>query len=433
MPKHVIFLGAGASKSSGYPLADTLRKDWLASANVLRIRFREFLEKGNVPEINWRGPIREFDEWVKPLEPSLDLFRNGCFGTIDEFCKLIRLKRSKEVADLKKLIRFVFAIQHPEYVFSKSDYYPFIQRLFLNDLLTLRDDIAVMSFNYDIYLEWLLRRACITRKNAIQERPNESRMLDPEIDAAVTSGFIGGEAARDVIRNGKGFCLLKLHGMIAWPKVVELGDRPATNDLPFGRVFESDAVKRTSALLNSNIHRGVPPIAFPWELMTERGDFVTENDFSIIDQKEGEWRHGGRTLNDPSLYSIFKETWLRAQKEVGDADKISFIGISMHEYLEQGFRFLFNGKIGEIDVAVTDPDHGVFSGEHRTVDQFTAHSPPARVLDFFDRNCRKLKCHIPATGRGADQKFYVSKKTGNALGIREDFADFIVKDMGSSK
>jgi len=91
---------------------------------------------------------------------SMDLFRFGCFATVDEFSKIFSEVRPEQVQKMKVLMRFAFAFHNPEEKYHESDYYPFIQRLFdEDDLCSLKSNITVISYNYDCYLDYLLLRA----------------------------------------------------------------------------------------------------------------------------------------------------------------------------------------------------------------------------------------------------------------------------------
>jgi len=130
----------------------------------------------------------------------------------------MRDTKPSEVANLKKVLRLVLGLHNPENEFTKSDYYPFIQRLFVDDLRSLRDDITIISFNYDIYLEWLLLRAFQTRGAAYGDSPEGALNVNQSVVARITSGFSGSSSALKALTEGDGFRLLKLHGMIAWPQ-----------------------------------------------------------------------------------------------------------------------------------------------------------------------------------------------------------------------
>ena len=141
--KHIIFLGAGASYGSGYPLANGLRL--LVSS---RQKWREALAKYEEEH------KLEKDAIVKPglaywdhYKESLELFREGGFGTLDEFCKLAGASElHDEINDLGHLVRAGLALFNPEAQFEKSEYYAFVQSLFnAEDLATLREDVTVLT------------------------------------------------------------------------------------------------------------------------------------------------------------------------------------------------------------------------------------------------------------------------------------------------
>jgi hypothetical protein len=429
MGKHVIFLGAGASKTSGYPLGDDLRKDGMASAEGLRAVFGKALHKyGIQKDSEIEQFYKAFDGWVPPYRQSLQLFREGCFGTIDEFCKLIGKERPDEVVKMKKVLRFVLGLHFPELEFPKSDYYPFIQRLYASDLYNLRDDVVVISFNYDVYLEWLLRRASITREAAMT-KPELAKISPSEtVHATVTSGFSGGSTAQKTIRDGSGFCVLKLHGMIAWPKRTEFASGAASKDMDYGEIFGGTPQDRLRTLLSQDKERGMPPIVFPWEIMNGVGGFIEEKDFLLPDEAHDGHRHGGRTVADPHLYSMFKETWIRARKEVQGASKVSFVGLSMHEYLVQGLRYLFEGKTGSVGLVITDHDEVKVSGQWVHPAALSANRAPAKFMEFLGKACPSLICNPGASMILPDQRT-ISSPTASCAKLRKDFADFIAKEM----
>ena len=76
---------------------------------------------------------------------------------------------------------------------------------------------------------------------------------------------------------------------------------------------------------------------FPWELF-DKGDFVSEEAFRPFNEAQDDiTREKARRL-----FQQLKSIWENAREAVLGADKISFIGLSMHEYLETGFKFLFD-------------------------------------------------------------------------------------------
>ena len=214
---HVIFLGAGASHGSGYPLANDLRL--LISS---RKNWEEALVKYEDKHKLAGKPISTLgrDYWDYHVV-ALDLFRNGGFATVDEFCKLAGgFSFQSEINNLRCLLRAALGLFNPEENFEKSEYYGFIQSLFMNDLVSLRDSITVLSFNYDPYLEFLLYRALlhrhkVTRRGGGVVLSNEELAAEREtcnftVNAA-TSGFgsLGDPNWLDAGGERPTFCILK--------------------------------------------------------------------------------------------------------------------------------------------------------------------------------------------------------------------------------
>src|SRR5690242_15893149 len=143
--KHVIFLGAGASKGSGYPLANDLRL--LMSS---RRKWIETLRKYEGQRFGIGTPLTELGiPFWDANEPALRLFREGGFATLDEFCKLAGPQYQNEIMGLRCLARAALGIFNPEEQFEQSEYYSLVQALFREDLFSLRDDVSILTYNYD--------------------------------------------------------------------------------------------------------------------------------------------------------------------------------------------------------------------------------------------------------------------------------------------
>jgi hypothetical protein len=155
--KHVIFLGAGASLTSGYPLANGLRLR-LSNERQLIFDLEDLSEKTHASvDFEERKICREY---FGQFKASLEQFRHGGFGSVDEFSKLASVKYPKFVQEMKQLMRLALSLHNPELMFEKSDYYPFIQQLFSEEALpSLKHNITVISYNYDCSLEQLLLKA----------------------------------------------------------------------------------------------------------------------------------------------------------------------------------------------------------------------------------------------------------------------------------
>jgi hypothetical protein len=204
--KHVIIMGAGASVTSGYPDANQLTVlmcDWQMFFKEFAVRLRaEGVE--NTEEWVRRSTIRNYYD---SFQPTVQLLRNGDFATMDELSNLaFGGRHAGEIAKLKKLMRFIFALNNPEIShWAHSDYRAFIHALFERKS-RLREDISLISFNYDPYLEYRLLKALRARLQVCPiSAEDENRMKQ-----AVTSGFLNTcdlEWAKT-----PGFCHLKLHG-----------------------------------------------------------------------------------------------------------------------------------------------------------------------------------------------------------------------------
>lgn len=340
--KHVIFLGAGASNLSGYPLANELRL--LISS---RQRWHDALVKYEAKH-GLHGKISKLGLpfWDKHIQ-ALTLFRNGGFATLDEFCLLAGHQFQAEIHGLRRLVRAALGLFNPEEKFEGSEYYGFVQALFKEDLINLRDDITVLTYNYDPYLEFLLTRA-LEHRRQIRRAGQPPFLMDKEAFSqlenhtnaiySVTSGFASPNNLA-WLENDKGqpsFCVLKLHGSLCFRVDTVAG---------YDALFSEAPLERATKLLQGNADSITPPILFPWEVMTDQG-FVGND--SPLSQQFG------------SLYHLFRGIWERARREVQAADKISFVGLSLHRYLHEGLKYLFKEKAGEVEVCIANPDNTPF-------------------------------------------------------------------------
>jgi hypothetical protein len=324
--KHVIFLGAGASATSGYPLADRLR--FILSSRKHYVQYVSDC-------INARPDLGTSVQWFldrfDEIAPAIDLFRHGGFATVDEFSFLAWERYPKEVNALKRLMRLVLALHDPEINFEKSEYYGFIQRLFEPDLHQLRNDVAVFTFNYDPYLDYLLLRSYTTRKEATGQNP------DTNVCGCLTGGWYSRNL--EYIRTSFGFFYGKLHGSAVFPSFSDQAPAYAHQ-----HIFSPEGGKHVGFAEQHYGHLQ-PPLLFPWELPPLYDGFK-ETDFRIRDEE----MFAGKPPHAPSanVAKLFESVWRRAEREVAGASRISFVGLSMHPYLEKGFEFIFGGRCGRI-------------------------------------------------------------------------------------
>ena len=347
--KHVIFLGAGASASSGYPLANDLRIR-MCDRESFEHHVKERLDIEDMAPGDFY-PLREqarrlFNDYGK----ASALLKAGAFGTMDELSQLASGgSHHGEILQLKKLLRLVFALENPQmFGYGKSDYPVFVNALF-QQKACLRDDVSVLSFNYGPFLEYTLFNAVKTRC-AIGTVPKEIRELAFQ---ASTSGFHNLDDLTWIEQGG--FCHLKLHGTTVPP---DLNDRALRMSVPSqpgdeGRLhskyffnFAIDA--RLAALRDGTLAAQAPPVLLPWEIVHGDGRLLTNDEF--LTQVGSEWEHAGR-------FQLFCAIWERARREVQAADIVSFVGLSMNAFLEPAWRYLFNGKEGSLTAIVANEAH----------------------------------------------------------------------------
>jgi len=394
--KHVIFLGAGASYSSGYPLANGLRL-MISSRDNWSKSLREYQERHPSPHapVSWDHAGRNLWEWHSK---ALNLFRNGGFATLDEFCKLAGFAFQNEIHGLRNVVRAALGMFNPEEHFEDSEYYGFAQSLFKDDLVSLREDVCILTYNYDPYLDFLLYRALNSRWKMTRTEPQVSTAdlardkRDEQQLNAVTSGFfdtlnrswLGDE------NSDRSFCLLKLHGSICY------GKEPKGID--FETLFIDGPEKRAMKLLGSDYQNVSAPILFPWEIINANGP-VEERGFTS-------------QYHNNSVYPLFRGIWERARREIQSAAKISFVGLSMHQFLEDGLRFLFKGKTGNMEIVIANPLNEPFID--RTGDKHWSRHPHslAYILNKFLNNV------VPKVGR-----------PGGEIKLMNSFQEFVKTQM----
>jgi hypothetical protein len=245
-------------------------------------------------------------------------------------------------------MRFVLGLTNPEQThYAKTDYRAFIQALFTAEG-TLRDDIALLSFNYDPYLEFALLRAFTTRTT--MKKPNNATASRP---LAITGGFWNPDERSWLDQDG--FCHLKLHGTSAPPNTAPTRDlhhppRPGEpTTLTTDHLFRFGVVPRMLFLIDHA--KTIPPVLLPWEIVREDGQMLAGDEHEKVIGPD--WPHH-------NLYPLFQSVWIRAQEEIRCAHKISFVGLSLGAFLEPELVFLFQGRRGQAEVVVANPDNTRF-------------------------------------------------------------------------
>lgn len=390
-PKHVIILGAGASVTSGYPDAKKLRL-LLMSENKVR---EELTRRGE--NLN----DREFNNFLSPMFAQdgnmTRLFREGGFATVDEFSSLAQSRFAEEIKLLKWRLRWALALHNPEKEFENSDYYAFIQKLFHRQIFPLRKDVAILTFNYDPYLAFLLKRAAKVRYE-----------VDGKSDIGVaehclTSGFEGRNL--DALAHGDDLCLLHLHGIIAWP---DRADHQSS--VTFDDLFTDYTIERFRKL---HARREPVPIVFPWEVFGKNGGLCKKQDFCLREASDENGYLLGGYSGTQDLHDLFVAIWTRAQREITRATKISFVGISMHEFLTPAFKFLFSKKKSSADICIANKDLETFNARDQAL------NAPRSTAYKIDHMLRKV-------WPGIEQSLSNGRRS---LSLHETFDEFIKYEM----
>jgi hypothetical protein len=111
--KHVIFLGAGASASSGYPMANRLTLLMADRRTLFEEIVRCSKDFGEVWEAAWfrKSAITIYLDSFNAATAAL---RDGAFATMDELSRLsVGGEHAANIRMLKKLMRYVFAMYNP--------------------------------------------------------------------------------------------------------------------------------------------------------------------------------------------------------------------------------------------------------------------------------------------------------------------------------
>ena len=350
--------------------------------------------------------LKYFDRFTE----SVELFRHGGFATVDEFSQLASGSYPKHVQNMKKLMRIVLSLHNPEDNFHKSDYYPFVQRLFRSDSLNqFRNDISIITFNYDCYLDFVMQEAYRYRlslskiPNDIKDNPQlpkgPQEVLEEPWCSKLSSGFFRPEGEKQLAWELGQFNYFKLHGSISY------GEDPISGYKP---LFVEAAVKRYGCLNDNFFQKQVPPVVFPWELFSGSGELAHESEH-------------------------FQLMWKNARQVVGQANKISFVGLSMHEYLEQGLEKLFddtgvlypNGE-KEVQVVVANTANKGFEDSSTRLHPA---SPCGRVAELLRKYASNIK-YIRSSSED-DGMFRGEPTDKNDFDItpRYSFEEFIEREM----
>ena len=344
--KHVIFLGAGASLSSGYPLADRLTvlmcDPTTFQMELERVMLSEHSDRSQ-REVEREQVVAYFSELWKG---GTDMLRAGDFRTMDEMSRFaFKGEHGSKVRTLKKAMQLVISLFNADrFHYWASDYRKFVQSLFTDG--RLRDDVAVLSYNYDPYFEFRLYRAVHRRSQLRQYAPGQNGILAKAIHSGLSS-------PRDLDWFAtSGFCHLKLHGAAVFPQTVDGDQKQLT-----AWTFYGDQSLRFCRLVPRLQSEDVPAL-LPWEILRDDGELLSKAEFT--EATGSDWAHS-------ELSNLFANIWQRARREVQQATKISFVGISMSDFLLPGLTYLFKDKTGDVELVIATKRSSASQGAGKEV------------------------------------------------------------------
>jgi hypothetical protein len=153
------------------------------------------------------------------------------------------------------------------------------------------------------------------------------------------------------------------------------------------------------------------PIFFPWEILKQDGQFLNEREFCYKEGDAGDVPRGqGAYDGTLSVYQLFIAIWKRAQKEVSRATKVSFVGLSMHDFLNPALAFLFKERLGSCPVVCVSKEHKEFGARLDTA-YLSPRTPAGKLHRLLPRICPSLEGVSPP------------------ITSYESFQDFIVNEM----
>ena len=193
---------------------------------------------------------------------------------------------------------------------------------------------------------------------------------------AITSGFEKPEDQNWLEREG--FCHLKFHGVCMStgdpykPRQrlpVQADDRVPLNAHDFFGGFPLEA--KLAVLSQPPFSNIPPPVLLPWKIIDDSGRILEQNEFLSTVGKD--WRHA-------NLYQLFAGIWKKAKREVMQANKISFVGLSMGPFLKPAFRYPFSDRSGSAEIVVVNTENERFKSHN---DQLHPRSPRGRTYDLL--------------------------------------------------
>jgi hypothetical protein len=164
--------------------------------------------------------------------------------------------------------------------------------------------------------------------------------------------------------------------------------------------------------------------------MDDAGKFIDQSLFPSLEIQARFSQAAGGYNGATTMFELFKSIWTRARAEVLAANKISIVGLSLHEYMKPAFQFLFRDKIGNVELVVADTCLKKFKDYEDSAAHFDPLSPVARIDQWLRETCPTLHWNEDEFDR--DHRI-VSPVPPTAvrkpIRIRKSFEEFILNEV----
>lgn len=186
-------------------------------------------------------------------------------------------------------------------------------------------------------------------------------------------------------------------------------------------------------LTNAEVGYSDSPIVFPWEIMDSSGIFIEQSFFPNMETQARFSLAAGGYNGATTMFELFKSIWTRARAEVLAANKISIVGLSLHEYMKPAFQFLFGDKTGNAELVVADIGLKKFKDHEDPAAHSDPLSPIARIDQWLREICPGLRWNEQEFEREHPillrEPIYKGRKL---IRIRKSFEEFILNEIDTS-
>jgi hypothetical protein len=329
MKTDVIFLGAGASVSAGFPTNEELANKIIYD-----------LPKRDLPnDVLGRRRDHLRDTWVMLGEK----LRRDSSPSVDEFCENYNtVLLAGNLAEMKKMVRLVLSDSGANWFASTVDYKRLTPTLF-SDPRSLNPRFAVINFNYDGLFGKMLADAVHERRQAVA---------------------IAGDYTKELAAIAGGFYSLPNDPVLAPPIVGDMENAADTfvHCMPHGTITVAKAGEGLLSIMNGLYASEGASVRFPDGSRLTRDQAIMEF-YSLDSAIHFPWE---QTASLP----IYDEQIKAAELELPKARRLHFIGLSGHRLMRHTLRKLFRNvnseaafKDFEWHVATKDPNiQRVFDG-----------------------------------------------------------------------